>query len=378
MLRGELDERDARAAARAARAAAEAAARRQGDRLVERADARRARAGAAALEPAVALGASSCSGRSRPPDGRLHRTWRDGVAKGTGYLEDYADVAYGLMELHVATRRPALAARGAPARDARGRAVRRRRRRRLLPDAAPTASSSSRARRSSTTIRRRAATRCSPTSCCGSARIWGDDELERRGVSVLRLVRDALAARADGVRLAARRARPAPRAAPRARDRRSARRAGRARGARAPRRRPTWSPSARPTTSRCSPGAAEVDGLPAVYLCERFACQLPVTDPAELVALDRRASVRRGTVVARRRAPARGRRPRAARRSAARRPPCGRTSGCDDFGTARRRLERCTERVADPEREHAEPGADDRARRRRMPSVARPARARVT
>src|SRR4029078_10145985 len=39
-------------------------------------------------------------------DGRLHRTWRDGVAKGTGYLEDYADVAYGLMELHAATGEP--------------------------------------------------------------------------------------------------------------------------------------------------------------------------------------------------------------------------------------------------------------------------------
>src|SRR5205823_3678695 len=37
------------------------------------------------------------------PDGRLHRTWRNGVAKGTGYLEDYADVANGLYELHVAT-----------------------------------------------------------------------------------------------------------------------------------------------------------------------------------------------------------------------------------------------------------------------------------
>ena len=34
---------------------------------------------------------------------RLHRTWRDGVAKGTGYLEDYANVAHGLYELHVAT-----------------------------------------------------------------------------------------------------------------------------------------------------------------------------------------------------------------------------------------------------------------------------------
>jgi len=37
------------------------------------------------------------------PDGRLHRTWRDGVARGTGYLDDYADVANGLLELHVAT-----------------------------------------------------------------------------------------------------------------------------------------------------------------------------------------------------------------------------------------------------------------------------------
>jgi uncharacterized protein YyaL (SSP411 family) len=36
-------------------------------------------------------------------DGRLHRTWREGVAKGTGFLEDYADVANGLLELHAAT-----------------------------------------------------------------------------------------------------------------------------------------------------------------------------------------------------------------------------------------------------------------------------------
>ncbi len=37
------------------------------------------------------------------PDGRLFRTWRDGRASIPGYLEDYADVAHGLIELHVAT-----------------------------------------------------------------------------------------------------------------------------------------------------------------------------------------------------------------------------------------------------------------------------------
>jgi uncharacterized protein len=29
-------------------------------------------------------------------------------------------------------------------------------------------------------------------------------------------------------------------------------------------------------------GRTEVDGRATVYLCERFACRLPVTDPAEL------------------------------------------------------------------------------------------------
>ena len=36
-------------------------------------------------------------------NGRLHRSWRAGQARNPGYLEDYADVANGLYELHVAT-----------------------------------------------------------------------------------------------------------------------------------------------------------------------------------------------------------------------------------------------------------------------------------
>src|SRR5580765_8347432 len=57
------------------------------------------------VEAAQALG-EFLLGPMSAEGGRLHRTWRDGVAKGTGYLEDYADVAYGLLELHVATGDP--------------------------------------------------------------------------------------------------------------------------------------------------------------------------------------------------------------------------------------------------------------------------------
>ena len=39
----------------------------------------------------------------RAPDGRLLRTWKDGVAKLNGYLEDYADYADGLLELYQTT-----------------------------------------------------------------------------------------------------------------------------------------------------------------------------------------------------------------------------------------------------------------------------------
>jgi uncharacterized protein len=213
-------------------------------------------------------------------EGRLRRTWRDGVAKGTGYLSDYADVAYGLLELHVATGDPAWIRQAhrlattavdlfaAPGREgyvqvpADGERL-------IVPkvelDDHPTPSGN--AMLAYVLLR--------------LARIWGDDELERNGVAVLRLVRDALTRvpTAFGWALVALDQHLAPH--------REVAIAGR-----------PDAPVARAALARAAAtdviafGPAEdvpllagrglVDGLPAVYLCERFACRLPVTDPQEL------------------------------------------------------------------------------------------------
>ena len=189
VLRGELDD-ETRARLLAERAAAPAAAaRRQGDRVVERPDARCARQ-AGRVEPAVRL-AEFLLGPLSTPEGRLHRTWRDGVAKGTGYLEDYADVAYGLMELHVATGDPRWL------REAHRLAT-------LAVDLFADDEGGGffqTPRDGEQLVARKKELDDHPTPSGNAmlayvllrlARIWGDDELERRGVSVLRLVRDAL------------------------------------------------------------------------------------------------------------------------------------------------------------------------------------------
>ena len=98
----------------------------------------------------------------------------------------------------------------------------------------PTASSSSRARRTSTTTRRRPGNSMLAYVLLRLARIYGDDELERRAVGVFRLVATALDAGAVGVRPGALRARPPLLAAARARDRRP----GRQSRSRAPRSQP--------------------------------------------------------------------------------------------------------------------------------------------
>jgi hypothetical protein len=209
------------------------------------------------------------------PEGRLHRTWRGGVAKGTGYLEDYADVAYGLMELHVATGDPrwlreahrlATLAVELFADDGAGgffqtpvdgeRLVARKKE----VDDHPTPSGN--AMLAYVLLR--------------LARIWNDDELEEHAVSVLRLVRDAAARMptAFGWMLVALDQHLAPHRelaivgdpdAPVAREHVS---------------------SAEPTdVIAFGPaddvpllaGRTEVGGKTAVYVCERFACRAPVT-----------------------------------------------------------------------------------------------------
>ena len=42
----------------------------------------------------------------RTPGGRLHHTWKDGIAKVNGYLDDYTDLIEGLLELYQTTFDP--------------------------------------------------------------------------------------------------------------------------------------------------------------------------------------------------------------------------------------------------------------------------------
>jgi len=227
-------------------------------------------------EAAVALG-EFLLGPLSTAGGRLHRTWRGGVAKGTGYLEDYADVAYGLLELHVATgdarwlreaHRLATLAVDLFA-DEQGdgffqtpvdgeRLVARKKE---LDDHP---SPSGNAMLAYVLVR--------------LARIWGDDALEQRGASVLRLVRGGLrrAPSAFGWMLVALDQHLAPH--------RELAIVG-----------PPGAPVALAAVAAAAPtdviafgpaddvpllaGRTEVDGSPAVYVCQRFACSLPVTDP---------------------------------------------------------------------------------------------------
>jgi uncharacterized protein len=210
----------------------------------------------------------------------LWRTLRDGRTRHPAYLDDYANVAHGFYELHVATgelhwleRARSLALRAVElfADEARGGFF-------LAPA------------NGEELVARRKDLEDNPTPSGNSmlafvllrlARIWGDDELERQAVGVLRLVRDAItrAPSAFGWALCALDLYLSP---PRELaivgqvDSEVARAALRG-----------FDPNAVVAVGPSDDvpllaGKGLVDGRPAVYVCERFACQAPVTDPTAL------------------------------------------------------------------------------------------------
>jgi uncharacterized protein len=210
----------------------------------------------------------------------LWRTLRDGHAKYPAFLDDHANVAHGLYELHVATgdlrwlhesRRVALAAVESFGDPERGGFF-------LTPADGERL------------VARQKAFDDNPTPSGSSmlafvllrlARIWGDDELERQAVGALRLVRDLLprAPAAFGWALCALDLHLSP-------PRELAIVGG------------PDSDVARAALSGYDPNAVVafgpaddvpllegktlVEGKPAVYVCERFACRAPVTSAAEL------------------------------------------------------------------------------------------------
>jgi hypothetical protein len=214
---------------------------------------------------------------------RLHRSRRAGRSSGTGFLDDYANVAHGLYELHVATgelrwleesRRLALLAVELFGDDEHGGFF-------LAP------------KDGEQLVARKKDLFDHPVPSGNSmlayvllrlARIYGDDQLEQRAVGVLRLLGDGLGLGASEFAWALNAldlylATPKEIAI-----------VG-----------PPDSEVARAALDPFEPnavvafGPAEsvplledkelIDGKPAVYVCERFACRRPVTSPEELATV---------------------------------------------------------------------------------------------
>jgi uncharacterized protein YyaL (SSP411 family) len=213
---------------------------------------------------------------------RLHRSRRAGASTGTGYLDDYANVAHGLYELHVATgelrwleesRRLALLAVElfgddessgfflAPA-DGEQLVARKKD---LFDHPVPSGNS------------------MLAYVLLRLSRIYGDDELERRAVGVLRLLGDSLGrgptefawslnaldlylSTPKEIAIIGPADSPVARSALEPFDPNAVVAFGPAQGV--------------PLLE----GKEPIDGRPAVYVCERFACRRPVTEPAELQA----------------------------------------------------------------------------------------------
>ncbi len=208
-------------------------------------------------------------------EGRLYRTFREGRSKNTGFLDDYADVARGLYELHVATgdlrwleeaNRLVRLAVELFADDERGGFF-------LTP------------KDGERLIARQKTFDDNPTPSGNSmlaemllrlARIYGDEELERRAVGVFRLVAPAFAPGPQffGHALSALDLHFSP---PRELAIVGPPDSAVARAALAP-----FDPNAVVAFGPSDgvpllEGKGLVDGQPALYVCERFACQAPVT-----------------------------------------------------------------------------------------------------
>jgi uncharacterized protein YyaL (SSP411 family) len=213
-------------------------------------------------------------------DGRLYRTYREGRAKNTGFLEDYADVVHGLYELHVATgelrwleeaNRLTRVAVELFADEERGGFY-------LTPA------------HGERLIARQKSFDDHPTPSGNSmlaydllrlARIYGDTELEGRAVGVFRLLREALgrAPHAFGHALCALDLHFSP---PRELAVVGPVDSDVARAALEP-----FQPNAVVAVGPAEgvpllAGKELVEGRPAVYVCENFACKAPVTQPAHL------------------------------------------------------------------------------------------------
>jgi uncharacterized protein YyaL (SSP411 family) len=212
--------------------------------------------------------------------GRLRRSRRAGRTSGPGFLDDYANVAHGLLELHVATgelrwleeanRLARLAAELFADEEHGGFFLSSSDGERLV---ARTKDLDDHPLPSGNAMLAHVLLRL--------ARIYGDDELERRAVGVLRLVLPALerAPTAFGWALCAL---DLHLSQPRELAIVGPVESEVARTALAP-----WQPN---TVVAVGPGGIPllagkslVDGKPTVYVCERFACRAPVTDPAALL-----------------------------------------------------------------------------------------------
>ena len=212
--------------------------------------------------------------------GRLYRTYREGTAKNTGFLEDYADVANGLYELHVATGelrwleesvRLARLAVELFGDEERGGFF-------LTPADGEEL------------IARQKGFDDHPTPSGNSmlafvllrlARIYGDPELERRAVGVFRLVRNALgtAPQAFGHALTALELHFSP---PRELAIVGPVESEVAKAALEPFQPDTVVAVGPANGVPLLEGKVLVEGKPAVYVCESFICRAPVTDSQNL------------------------------------------------------------------------------------------------